>query len=820
MTTSEEGLHLTLGDEPPRGVADRTPVCPIWVKHTIALTGVVLIGFAVLLPALVHGGSIGPFDILSQYGVLSQPGVSIHNPISTDQIVQMIPWTNLAWTQVHSGHLPLWNPYSGLGLPLAFNWQSAPFSVQALLGYLAPLRFAFTVQIFATLAIAGSGAYALCRVLGLNIWGCTFAAIGFELSGPIVAWLGWPVASVAAWAGWLFAAALLVVRGRRRGLAIAFFSIVLAASIYSGQLDMLVTLLTLLVLFLGTYLALRTRPLGGVGPIRRPSFDLAIAFVAGFALAAPLVLPGFQLATNSVRVAHGATDPGLPLINLVNVIFQGYDGSPIGGEHWFGIAFPAYPEYTAYVGLIVVVLAVIAGVLRRRRSEVKAFVSLVVFAAAFAFAPLVIGVAEALPMGSSVRWHRALIVMVFAIVILAGMGMDVLVRAPSRKAMIRLLGAGFVAAVLLLLGLWLGGRSHLNSVDEGVRSQSFLWPAIECGVGLFVVALLAQTRRRGRPAKRGLALLQANRSRVAASALLVCEVVFLISVGAPLASSSSKSFPSTSAVTALQKSVSGSLLGGGTSACPGYGAPPYVGIDPEANDAYGISEFAIYDPLLPKSYERSWLGATGKNPNGESQFPNHSVFCPAITSVELGRLYGIAYVLEPAGRPGPPGSVFDRAIGRERLYRIPGAARATITPMTSSGRYPPDDAAGTPVNVSNPDPATWKMETNASSPQALRIRLTSAPGWHATIDGRPLPLRPFAGVMLQAAIPPGHHVVELHYWPGAFTFGIVLAALSAAFLLALVIVERYRPGILDRDPRRRRTSQVRRQRHAVTSGEV
>ncbi len=806
MTTSEEGLRLAQDDEPPLGVAARTRTFPIWVKHTIALTGVVLIGAVVLLPAVVHGGSIGPFDILSQYGVLSQPGVGVHNPISTDQIVQMIPWEKLAWTQVHSGHLPLWNPYSGLGLPLAFNWQSAPFSVQALLGYLAPLRFSFTVQVFATLAIAGSGAYVLCRVLGLNIWACTFAAIGFELSGPIVAWLGWPVASVAAWTGWLFAAALLVVRGRRRGLAIAFFSILLAASIYSGQLDMLVTLLTLLVLFLGALLALRTRRLGGSGPIRRPSFDLAIAFVAGFGLAAPLVLPGFQLATGSVRVAHGTTDHGLPLINLVNMIFQGYDGSPINGGHWFGIALPAYTEYTAYVGLIVLVLAVAAGVLRRQRSEVKAFVALVVFAAAFAFVPLVIGVAEAVPMGSSVRWHRALIVMVFAIVILAGMGMDALVRAPSRRAMIRCLGAGFVAAALFLLVLWVGGRSHLNSVDESVRSKSFVWPAIECVVGLVVVALLARTRGRGRPTDRWRALLRANRSRLAVSALLVCEVAFLISAGAPLASSSSNYFPSTSAVTALQRSVSGSLVGAGSSACPGYGVPPYVAIDPEANDAYGISEFAIYDPLLPKSYDRSWLDATGqKNPNGPTPFPNRSVFCPAITSIQLARLYGISYVLEPAGRPGPPGSVFDRAIGNESLYRIPGAARATITPMASSGRYPADNAAGTAVKVNNPNPATWKMETDASSRQALRVRLTNVPGWHATIDGKPLPLKPFAGVMLQAAIPPGHHVVELHYWPETFTFGIVLAALSALVLLALVIVEHYRPEILGGDRRRRRT---------------
>ena len=81
----------------------------------------------------------------------------------------MIPWSTLAWTQVHHGHLPLWNPYSGLGLPLAFNWQSAVFSLPALIGYLLPLHLAYTAQIIVTLVVAGTGAYALARVLGLGV---------------------------------------------------------------------------------------------------------------------------------------------------------------------------------------------------------------------------------------------------------------------------------------------------------------------------------------------------------------------------------------------------------------------------------------------------------------------------------------------------------------------------------------------------------------------------------------------------------------------------------------------------------------------------
>ena len=85
----------------------------------------------------------------------------MHNPVTSDQIDEMIPWTNLAWTQVHQGHLPLWNPYSALGMPLAFNWQSAAFGLPALVGYLFPLSMAYTAGVVVTLVVAGTGASTL-----------------------------------------------------------------------------------------------------------------------------------------------------------------------------------------------------------------------------------------------------------------------------------------------------------------------------------------------------------------------------------------------------------------------------------------------------------------------------------------------------------------------------------------------------------------------------------------------------------------------------------------------------------------------------------
>ena len=182
----------------------------------LGLALVVAAGLCVFVPALVHGTSLGPFDLLSRYGLTKHGGVSIHNSQTTDQITEMIPWTVLSWTQVHQGHLPMWDPYNALGIPFLFNWQSAAFSVPSLIGYLFPLRLAYTVGVLSTVVISGVGVYLFGRLLKLGVLACATAGIVFELCGPMMGFSGWPIAGVICWAGWLFAAALLILRGRKR----------------------------------------------------------------------------------------------------------------------------------------------------------------------------------------------------------------------------------------------------------------------------------------------------------------------------------------------------------------------------------------------------------------------------------------------------------------------------------------------------------------------------------------------------------------------------------------------------------------------------
>jgi len=671
-----------------------------WAPDLLGVFWVVASAGAVLLPTLIHGASLGPYDLLTKFGLSKQAGVVVLNAQRGDLITAINSWTTVAWRQVHDGQLPLWNPYSALGMPLAFNWQSAPFSVPALVGYLVPLRLDFTAQTTVTLVIAGTGVYTLGRILRLGVIGCAFAATAFELSGPMVGWLGWPHAAVMSWTGWLFVATLLVIRGRRRLFSISFFAVIVACAVYAGQPEILLFLGLTLVIFVVILLVQRVAMLGGSGPILRPIGDLAIAGMAGLALGAPLLIPGLEVASGSLRSAHGP-DQALPGHNLVYLMFQGFDGLPVAGSHWFGYVL-GYAETAAYVGVIALVLAVMAVALCRRRPEVIALAVVGFVMAAIAFVAPVNTLLDGLPVIGHVLWHRSLLPMSFAIAVLAGVGMDLLVRRGADRAVRYWAGAGFAAVALVLVALWVLGRGHLPPTEAAIRARSFVWPTIEAIVGLVVVGALTLVSRhrlsRDDGAGNGI---RRGAGRVAGLALLACETGFLIAAGAPIMSSSPTFFAPTPAIASLRRTVGSSVVGLGANSllCSD------LGIIPNVNAVFGVQELALYDPMVPSPYFSSFRALTGR----AAGVPAYYAYCPALTTVSLARLYGVAYILEPSGTPGPTGTMFVTHLGlrgaEEDLYRAPGAVPATLTPLPVGGGLPADDASGTPVPVPHPNPA-------------------------------------------------------------------------------------------------------------------
>ncbi len=776
---------------PPSGRSRR------WLPDLFGLAWVIVAAAVVMAPALVHGLSLGPFDQLNGLGLSQVSGSALahlpppHNSQTSDLIREIIPWTTLAWTQVHSGVLPLWNPYSALGGPLAFNWQSAAFSLPALVGYLVPVRFDFTVQVLITLLVAGTGAYTLARVMRVGVLGAAMAGTAFELSGSFMTSLGWPIAAVMSWAGWIFLLVILIIRGRHRGRDTILLAVVLALAIYAGEPDTLSVLLVTLAVFVIVALAVRAHRLG-VRRAARPMIALALGSAAGLGLAAPLVIPAAQLTVGSIRGT--SRHPGFPPSELVHLVFQTFNGLALSGAA-AGTRFDApglgYVATAAYIGVIGVVLALVGVIRRRRQPAVLGFGVVVVVAGCLVYlSPLVSALGD-LPGLGAIRWVRALQVLVFAMSILAGVGLDVLVRSGRARAVRNWLGAGFGAAALLLLVLWAFDRGGLTTAEASIRSKSFIWPAAEVVIGLAVFGFLLVVDRRSavRPPNGG--RLTVDPGRTAGVTLLVASTGLLVALGVPWWSSSTTYLQPTSAEVTLQKAVGSAVVGFGTSACLDR---PTLGIQPDVNIVYGVHELDSYDPIIPKRLFTSWAKSTGHYPTplGPSYAVPTSLFCPAVRTTTEARLFGVGFVLEPGRAKGPSGSVFDRKVGNERLFRIPGSSVATLTPIGRRGSLPATKASGKPLSVTYPSPTSWKVVTNATTPQVLRLRLTDVPGWRASIDGRPLALRRFNSSMLQATIPAGKHIVELHYWPEAFTAGLVIAAVTVIILVSVAVTGRWR----------------------------
>lgn len=777
-----------------------------------------------LAPALIYGSSLGPFDVGASLSGLGHAGpVPVHNGWLGDQIEQFIPWIYFDRLRLHQGIFPLWNPYSGLGMPQFFNFQSSVLSLPQLVGYLVPPQDAMLTAVALKLALAGSGAYLFARSLGLRPWAAAFAATVFELSGAFVNETGWPLGDVMAWTGWIFALSLLAHRRWRPRRVVPLLAVCVAFAIYGGFPEATLLLCAgcgLFVVLLG-----RSR---GWAPV-------LAGWGAGLCLAAPLWLPGLQLVALSERI--GITHPALDPRTLAGLLVPTYYGSPLTG--WFGPG-GSYNETVLYVGIAGLVLAAVGLYAGRGRREVRA---LAVMAACllvlgYAFGPAQ-WLARHIPSLGSIALGRVRILLDFALAIFAGFGFDALSRPEIRRTYVSAVAAAGVALAALLADTFL--TSKLPAAEVLVRLAGFL-PSL-----LMLYPLGWAARGRG---------------RWLGAVLLASETLYLLVFGALLPTYGHAFLPETAAERQLAARAGSAVV---ALAEPGTSVTHYpdLGIIPDLNVAFGVHELAVYDPMLPRSYFTAWAGLTGTPPGSGGWF------VPPVSSAATARVFGVGYVLAPgpprvalapgyathlagalgaaglspsadlpaltallhryvaqsglraavpAGSPGFAADLVQRAqaasaagadnaalariarglsrspalaaviasaltvpdwngmrfvapIGGESLWRVPGSARFSF--------------AGTVDHVTAAravGDATWALSLAAPHAGRLIVRLTAVPGWHARIDGRPARLRPYLGVMQSLSVPAGAHTVRLWYWPRRFTYGLLLAALATAGL--------------------------------------
>jgi hypothetical protein len=213
------------------------------------------------------------------------------------------------WTQ---GKVPWWNPYTGVGLPLAAEYQgSAFFPLTPLL--LLP-RGTVLLQ-WALQVLAGLGAYALLRQLGLARLAATAGGLLYAVNGTL-AWFAHGPASAVPFLPWMLLGVELARCGGWRVFALA-----MAVSLLAGFPE---------TAYINGLLALSWAILRGfqAEPAERLAFArrLVIGGTVGIAIAAPQVVSFFLYLPEADVAAHAGdfADAALLTPSIITTLLAPY----------------------------------------------------------------------------------------------------------------------------------------------------------------------------------------------------------------------------------------------------------------------------------------------------------------------------------------------------------------------------------------------------------------------------------------------------------------------------------------------------------------
>ena len=285
-------------------------------------------------PSIMQSGAYDPDPLPRRIGRTPDPGA----PAWTIE-----PWFKIVSNQYWKEHqLPLWNPYSGYGTPLAAAMQPQPFYPLTVLLSLHPTAWTYNFFIIGRLFVAGLLMFLFARVF-LGFIPSLFAAVTFMLTGYFVTFLNMPHLSVEVLLPGVFLAFELLLRQNSWRTVIGTAAIIFLCFI-GGMPESLFLIVSFGCLYFLFRLAVtpefREQPLPRLA-------KLAAAVALGFALSAFLLLPFLEF----IRISHdthqainmGGDAPGLAtdddqrvtIMYLLPLIF-----GPVGNSIFAGLSGP------------------------------------------------------------------------------------------------------------------------------------------------------------------------------------------------------------------------------------------------------------------------------------------------------------------------------------------------------------------------------------------------------------------------------------------------------------------------------------------------
>ena len=671
----------------------------------------------------------------------------------TDLPLEFAVW----WSEVRrlaaQGEPPWISDRIGGGAPLFANGQTGvPFPLQIPVWVLGPERGTDVMALW-KLEIAALGGFLLLRRLRAAAPAAAAGALAFAFGLYPLSWLVVPLAWVVAATPWAWWALIGTLRGRRREAALLglLLGVLAGWSVHAESAGFL---------WLGVCAGGMVMGWGRRRRLARLLVPLALALpVAGVGALPTLATIGdsAKLAAARTRVLYPGPDVswGLRARVAALVLAPWREGSPAAGT--WRHPFP-HAAVAVSVGAVAIALALAAPVRRRHRRALLAVTGVGGAAAALVVQlPGVSQLAARLPVLGVMTWARAGFLVSFALACAAALGLDAWLRAPRRRR----LAAVALAVAVVGAGLRLAAPQRPRAADVGCLALPAMLLAAAAAPAAWVLPpalVLAEAVAAGwdlLPGSRPAALvpeivrtLQARADREG-GAVLATGPALPANIPARFGLSDLRSADPVRplAMARLQRA-----LGSSGAELPGPLTTPWAGL----TGAWGVRWLATPPGGLPASCAAGWDEVY--RDDGGRLYRNTRALPPLRLAVRVAR---------PAGASG---------VGeRERLDFAVTAV--SDTPLALGG-------TGTLAIVED-RPASHAARVRASGPVLAVLHVSRAPGWRATVDGRPAALMEADLAAMAVVVPGGEHEVRWRYSPPGLAAGAALTLAGLAGCLAL-----------------------------------
>jgi uncharacterized membrane protein YfhO len=385
-----------------------------------------------------------------------------HRLAGVDFVQFYMPMKKFLYDEIHLHRsIPYWNPYIFGGMPFWAHFESTIFYPLGFLFYLVSPEKAYGYTMFLHFVLAGGFTYLLARSLGLTEFGSFVAAAIFTCNGYVMAilFLGYlsPVESYI----WLPLILFFVYRASQSPKP--WGNGVTAGVLWGIQIlagapqDAFYT-------FLAASLFLLCTIRGGEDLRRSSARQLAIAvtvFLVGAGLSCIQIIPAFELINESVRASldtyRWATLASYPLQGIITILLPRFFGNYADGSLWVGNIPWSIPQQNLYTGILPIVLLGFVSLQWKQKKRILVFGGLLAVLSlilAFGHNTPIYRIVYFLP-GFDLFRAPSKIMMLwgFSIALLAGIGMDGLLRYLKEKHTRRLYLFLFLVISLVALDL-------------------------------------------------------------------------------------------------------------------------------------------------------------------------------------------------------------------------------------------------------------------------------------------------------------------------------------------------------------------------------